>query len=77
MADLGFTELSMEPVVSKPGDPSALTAEDLPILKEQYEILAKEMIKRNREGRGFTSVSYTHLDVYKRQRYPCRKLLRR
>ena len=54
MADLGFTELSMEPVVSKPGDPSALTAEDLPILKEQYEILAKEMIKRDREGRGFT-----------------------
>ena len=58
MADLGFTELSMEPVVSKPGDPSALTAEDLPILKEQYEILAKEMIKRNREGRGFTFYHY-------------------
>ena len=47
MADLGFTELSMEPVVCKPDDPSALTAEDLPILKEQYEILAKEMIKRD------------------------------
>ena len=58
MADLGFTELSMEPVVSKPGDPSALTEEDLPILKEQYEILAKEMIKRNREGRGFTFYHY-------------------
>ena len=37
MADLGFTELSMEPVVTKPTDPSALTAEDLPILKEQDE----------------------------------------
>ena len=58
MLDLGFTELSMEPVVSKPGDPSALTAEDLPILKEQYEILAKEMIKRDREGRGFTFYHY-------------------
>ena len=58
MADLGFTELSMEPVVSKPGDPSALTEEDLPILKEQYEILAKEMIKRDREGRGFTFYHY-------------------
>ncbi len=33
MADLGFTELSMEPVVTKPTDPSALTAEDLPILR--------------------------------------------
>lgn len=58
MADLGFTELSMEPVVSKPGDPLALTEEDLPIIKEQYEILAKEMLKRDREGRGFTFYHY-------------------
>ncbi len=53
MADLGFTELSMEPVVCKPMTPVPLTEADLPILKEQYEILAKEMIKRDREGRGF------------------------
>ena len=58
MADLGFTELSMEPVVCDPSDPSALTEADLPILKEQYEILAKEMIKRDREGRGFTLYHY-------------------
>lgn len=58
MADLGFTELSMEPVVCSPEDPYALTAEDLPILKEQYEILAKEMIKRKKEGRGFTFYHY-------------------
>lgn len=58
MADLGFKELSMEPVVSKPDDPCALTAEDLPILKEQYEILAKEMLRRDREGRGFTFYHY-------------------
>ena len=58
MADLGFTELSMEPVVCKPDDPSALTEADLPILKEQYEILAKEMLKRDREGRGFTFYHY-------------------
>ena len=32
MADLGFTELSMEPVVCDPSDPSALTEADLPIL---------------------------------------------
>ena len=37
MADLGFTELSMEPVVSKPDDPCALTKEDLPVLLDQYE----------------------------------------
>ena len=54
MADLGFTELSMEPVVCAPTDPYALTEEDLPKLFDQYELLAKEMIKRKKEGRGFT-----------------------
>ncbi|MEG0876822.1 MAG: thioether cross-link-forming SCIFF peptide maturase [Oscillospiraceae bacterium] len=58
MADLGFTELSMEPVVCSPDDPYALTKEDLPILFEQYEILAKEMLKRKKEGRGFTFYHY-------------------
>lgn len=58
MADLGFTELSMEPVVSAPDDPAALTPEDIEIVKEQYEILAKEMIKRKKEGRGFTFYHY-------------------
>ena len=58
MADLGFTELSMEPVVSPPGEPWALTEEDLPKLFEQYEILAQEMIKRQKEGRPFTFYHY-------------------
>ena len=58
MLDLGFTELSMEPVVCAPEDPAALTPEDLEIVKEQYEILAKEMIKRKKEGRGFTFYHY-------------------
>jgi uncharacterized protein len=58
MADLGFTELSMEPVVCSPDDASALTEADLPILFEQYEILAKEMIKRKKEGNGFTFYHY-------------------
>jgi uncharacterized protein len=58
MADLGFKELSMEPVVSAADDPVALTPEDLEIVKEQYEILAKEMIKRNKEGNGFTFYHY-------------------
>ncbi len=58
MADLGFTELSMEPVVCPPGDPYALTDEDLPKLFEQYEILAVEMLKREREGRPFTFYHY-------------------
>lgn len=58
MANLGFTELSMEPVVCPPEDPYALTEEDLPKLFEQYEILAKEMIRRKKEGRGFTFYHY-------------------
>ena len=58
MADLGFTELSMEPVVCAPGDPYALTEEDLPKLFEQYELLAMEMLKRRREGRPITFYHY-------------------
>ena len=58
MADLGFTELSMEPVVCSPEDPYALTYDDLPVLFEQYEILAKEMLKREKEGRPLTFYHY-------------------
>lgn len=58
MADMGFSELSMEPVVCKPDEPYALTRDDLPVLLEQYEILAKEMIKRRKAGNGFTFYHY-------------------
>ncbi|MBE6637107.1 MAG: thioether cross-link-forming SCIFF peptide maturase, partial [Ruminococcaceae bacterium] len=58
MADLGFTELSMEPVVCPPDDPYALTEEDLPKLFEQYELLAKEMLRRKKEGHPFTFYHY-------------------
>ena len=58
MLDLGFTELSMEPVVCAPEDPSALTAEDLPIVLEQYEQLAQLMLKRHKEGNPFTFYHY-------------------
>ncbi len=58
LADLGFTQLSMEPVVCAPTDPEALTEEDLPKLFEQYEILANEMLKRKKEGRELTFYHY-------------------
>ncbi len=58
MLDLGFTELSMEPVVCADGDPSALTKEDLAIVMEQYEKLAELMIERDKEGRPFTFYHY-------------------
>lgn len=58
MADLGFTELSMEPVVCAPDDPAALTAADLETVKGEYELLAKEMLKRRQEGRPITFYHY-------------------
>ncbi len=58
MADLGFTELSMEPVVCAPDEPYALREEDLPVLYEQYEQLALEMLRRKKAGHGFTFYHY-------------------
>ena len=58
MADLGFTELSMEPVVAAPDDPMALTPEDIETVKEQYELLAQEMLRRKKAGKGFTFYHY-------------------
>ncbi|MBQ1231974.1 MAG: thioether cross-link-forming SCIFF peptide maturase [Clostridia bacterium] len=58
MLDLGFDQLSMEPVVCAPEDPYALTKEDLPVLFEQYEILAKAQIERRRAGKPFTFYHY-------------------
>lgn len=58
MADLGFTELSMEPVVCAPSDPSALTKDDLQTVKEHYEILAREMLRRKKDGKPITFYHY-------------------
>ncbi|MCR5136866.1 MAG: thioether cross-link-forming SCIFF peptide maturase [Oscillospiraceae bacterium] len=58
MLELGFTELSMEPVVCAPGDPSALTEEDIRTVKAQYEELAELMLQREEEGRPFTFYHY-------------------
>ena len=58
MLDLGFNELSMEPVVCAPGDPSELTAEDMEIVKKQYEDLAFLMLEKDREGKPFTFYHY-------------------
>ncbi|BFL47830.1 thioether cross-link-forming SCIFF peptide maturase [Lactonifactor longoviformis] len=53
LADLGFQQISVEPVVAPPEEPYAIRPEDVPFICEQYDILAKEMIKREKEGRGF------------------------
>ena len=53
LADLGFKQISVEPVVAPPTEDYAIREEDLPVIFEQYDILAREMIKREKEGRGF------------------------
>ncbi|MGI6116965.1 MAG: thioether cross-link-forming SCIFF peptide maturase [Bilifractor sp.] len=53
MADLGFKQISIEPVVAPPEADYAIREEDLPVIMEQYDILAAEMIRREKEGRGF------------------------
>ncbi|MBE6811430.1 MAG: thioether cross-link-forming SCIFF peptide maturase [Ruminococcaceae bacterium] len=58
LADLGFKELSMEPVVCDPSEEYSLHDEDVPALCEQYQILADEMLKRKREKNGFTFYHY-------------------
>ena len=58
MLDLGFRELSMEPVVCAPDDPSALTEKDRELVLRQYEELAELMLQREREGDPFTFYHY-------------------
>lgn len=58
LADMGFEQLAMEPVVTDPKMDYALQESDIPKLKNQYDLLAKEMCKRNREGKGFTFFHY-------------------
>lgn len=58
MLDLGFTELSMEPVVCAEDDPSALTQEDIELVMRQYEELAELMKARREEGKPFTFYHY-------------------
>ena len=53
LADLGFKQISAEPVVAPDDQPYAIKEEDLPQLFEEYDLLAKEMVKREKEGNGF------------------------
>ena len=54
LADAGFEQISMEPVVGLPDEPYAIREEDLPRICQEYDTLAQEMVKRHKEGRGFT-----------------------
>lgn len=58
LLELGFTQISMEPVVSPSDMPYALTSDDIVFIKQQYEELASLMIQRRREDRPFTFFHY-------------------
>ncbi len=53
LADEGFKQISVEPVVALPSEEYAIKEEDIEKLCEEYDKLAVEMIKREKEGRGF------------------------
>ncbi len=53
LADLGFEQISIEPVVAPKEMDYAIKEEDLPTICEQYDKLAKELAKRKKEGKGF------------------------
>lgn len=53
LADLGFDQISVEPVVAADTEDYALREEDIPVICQQYDKLAKEMVKRSKEGKCF------------------------
>ena len=53
MADLGFEQISVEPVVAPPEEGYALTKEDVSVICQEYDSLAKEMIRRKENGKCF------------------------
>lgn len=53
LADLGFKQTSVEPVVAPYSEDYALTDKHIPEVFAEYEKLAEEYVKRKKEGRGF------------------------
>ncbi len=60
LADLGFRQISVEPVVAPPDKDYAIKEEDVPTLCEQYDILAKYLLERKKEGK---SVNFFHFMI--------------
>ena len=58
LADLGFEQISVEPVVAADTEEYAIKEADLPQLFEEYDKLAVEMIQREKEGKGFNFFHY-------------------
>lgn len=60
LADLGFEQISVEPVVAAPEDDYALRQEDIPVLLEEYDRLAVELLNRKKQGKG---VNFFHFMI--------------
>lgn len=60
LADLGFEQISVEPVVAQDTEDYAIREEDIPKIKEEYDKLAVELLKRRKEGRG---VNFFHFMI--------------
>ena len=60
LADLGFKQISVEPVVADEKEDYALKPEDVPALLEEYDKLALELLKRQKEGKG---VNFFHFMI--------------
>lgn len=52
-ADLGFEQMSIEPVVAPAEEPYSIQEQDLPGIMAEYDKLALEYIKRKKDGKGF------------------------
>ena len=54
LADLGFQQISVEPVVAdEKSEAYAIREEDIPVILEEYDRLAKEILRYRKEGKGF------------------------
>lgn len=60
LADLGFKQISVEPVVADAREAYALKEEDLPKLLAEYDRLAVELIQRKKEGKA---VNFFHFMI--------------
>ncbi|MBQ7938246.1 MAG: thioether cross-link-forming SCIFF peptide maturase [Oscillospiraceae bacterium] len=61
--DLGFDQLSVEPVIADPSEPYAITEEDLPTIFAEYEKLAVEMVRRKKEEGGCFNFFHFMIDL--------------
>ena len=67
LAELGFEQISVEPVVAPPDKDYAIRQEDIPTLLDQYDILSKYLLDRKKNGK---SVNFFHFMIDLKQG-PC------